>query len=83
MKVLIVEYDVTGMSEDEVSHLCMEAVVQGEPSDDHPNARTTWRVEDRSDPPATLRKIAIRVNESDEATDEWTRFDFESYCAAE
>lgn len=38
MKVLVVRFNVTGLTDDEVDNLIGEVVVQGEASDDHPEA---------------------------------------------
>ncbi len=50
--ILVVEYDVTGLSEDQIDVLALEAVVQGEASDTcepgHPDVAVTTRIERRA-----------------------------------
>jgi hypothetical protein len=48
-KILVVEYDVTDLTKDEIDQLTLEAVVQGEASDDgnlhaHPDVEVTTKV---------------------------------------
>jgi hypothetical protein len=50
-RYLDVRYDVTDLTPDEIGNLCLEAVVQGEASDDHPSVEVEtdlvdWEAED-------------------------------------
>jgi L-fucose mutarotase/ribose pyranase (RbsD/FucU family) len=53
-KILVVDYDVTGLTDAQIGRLTMEAVVQGEASEgleednEHPDVKVTTRIEARS-----------------------------------
>jgi hypothetical protein len=47
-RVLVVEYDVTGLTNKQIDALMLEAVVQGEASEDHPDVPVITKIVDRA-----------------------------------